>query len=356
MQLKLSARFTLMLTAVFLVGTLLGGLALWQLLQSRAQVEITAQGQLLIETMNSVRRYTSGHVRPLLAADLETEDDFISETVPAFSPRAVFEGLRETEVYADFLYKEASLNPTNPANTADEFEMNILAQIAEGEVSGYRTLDGQDVFYIARPMRLGSEGCLACHSDPEIAPANLLNTYGDQGGFGYELNDLIAAQMIYVPAEAVFNAAWQTFSLVMSLYVVLFAISILMINRLLRRYVLHPISAMSGLAEKISEDQMAIADLEAPDLYKVTNREDELGRLARVFHRMAAEVYARTQSLRAQLQKLVIEVDDIQRHEQVTELVESGLLPNAAHPRSGAARQARRRVNSLRLKPLFVTK
>jgi methyl-accepting chemotaxis protein len=323
MQLRLSARFTLLLTAVFLVGTALGGIVLWQLLQSRAQDEIAAQGQLLIETMNSVRRYTSSHVRPLLADDLETEEQFISESVPAFSARAVFEGFRESETYASFLYKEASLNPTNPANSADSFEVDILAQLADGELTGFRTLDGQEVFYIARPMRLGSEGCLACHSDPASAPQSLLNTYGDQGGFGFELDDLIAAQMIYVPAEQVFNAAWQTFSWVMSLYVVVFAFSIYVINRLLRQYVLHPITAMSGLAEKISDDQMAIADLQAPDLSKVTDREDELGRLARVFHRMAAEVYTRTERLREQLQQLVIEVDDIQRHEQVTELIES---------------------------------
>ena len=65
-KLSLSKRFTLILTAVFLVGIVVGGTAHWRVLQGRAQDEISAQGTLLIESMNAVRIYTSKHVRPLL--------------------------------------------------------------------------------------------------------------------------------------------------------------------------------------------------------------------------------------------------------------------------------------------------
>ena len=51
------------------------------------------------------------------------------------------------------------------------------------------------------------------------------------------------------------------------------------------------------------------------DLAGVTGREDALGRLARVFERMAREVHAREQRLKQQVQELRIEVDKARQHQ-----------------------------------------
>lgn len=325
--LKLSARFTLILTLVFLVGTLAGGAALWRVLQERAQDEITTQGVLLIETMNAVRSYTTAHVRPLLADELYTNPEFIPETVPAFSARAVFDNFRAQRDFETFLYKEASLNPTNPRNLADSFEADLLTGVyaagAQGELSGYRTLDGARVFYIARPLAIGSESCLECHSSPDMAPASLLASYGDDGGFGWELGEIIAVQMVYVPAEEVFDAAFRSFSLVMSLFALTFALVVWLINTLLNRYVIQPVNVLGRLAHKISADEEVAADLQSETLQAVTSRPDELGNLAQVFKQMTAQVYARTEKLRQQVQQLKIEIDEIRRKEQVSEVVET---------------------------------
>ena len=326
-KLNLSARFTLILTLVFLVGILAGGAAHWRALQGRAQEEIAAQGLLLIETMNAVRGYTTAHVRPLLADNLYTNAEFIPETVPAFSARTVFENFRSQVDFETYSYKEASLNPTNPQDLADDFEAEILQRFYAGseaeEVTGYRTLSGTRVFYIARPLAIGADSCLECHSTPDVAPASLLATYGDQGGFGWELGEVVALQTIYVPAGEVFDAALRTFSLVMSVFVITFAILVWLINTLLNRYVIQPVNVLSGLAQKISADEDVAPELQSPALQTVTARSDELGNLAQVFQNMAAEVYARTEKLKQQVQKLSIEIDDIRRKEQVSEVVET---------------------------------
>lgn len=57
-----------------------------------------------------------------------------------------------------------------------------------------------------------------------------------------------------------------------------------------------------------------------PDLAEVTAREDELGRLARVFQRMASEVQAREQRLRSEVQQLRIEIDEARKTHQVAEI------------------------------------
>ena len=62
----------------------------------------------------------------------------------------------------------------------------------------------------------------------------------------------------------------------------------------------------------------------APEsLAEVATRTDELGRLARVFQRMAQEVYAREQRLKQQVQQLRIEIDQVKKAKQVAEITET---------------------------------
>ncbi|MCB9111333.1 MAG: DUF3365 domain-containing protein [Anaerolineales bacterium] len=324
---SLSTRFTLILSGVFLVGIALSGVIYWNTLQNRAQDEITSQGLLLIETMNAVRGYTTQHVRPLLADQLDTNPEFVSETVPAFSARTVFQNFRDQLDYSTYFYKEAALNPTNPLDKADDFEADMLSKLASGEatgeMSGYRELDGQRLFYIARPLTIGSDSCLQCHSTPDEAPASLIATYGDQGGFGWELGQIIAVQVIYVPAGEVFNAALKNFTLVMAVFIVTFALVILLINYLLKRYVIQPVYVLSGLADKISADENFSSELESSELQVITDRPDELGSLAQVFRKMATDVYERTGMLKNQVSQLIIKIDEMRRKQQVSEVVDS---------------------------------
>jgi len=326
-RINLSTRFTLILSGVFLVGIALGGMVYWRALQNRAQEEIAAQGLLLIETMNAVRGYTTQNVRPLLADELESSPEFISETVPAYSARAVFENFRNQLDFSTYLYKEATPNPTNPLDKADEFEADLLTQLSSGEtsgqLSGFRELNGERLFYIARPLTIGSDSCLQCHSTPEQAPASLLATYGDQGGFGWELGQVIAVQVIYVPADEVFNAALRNFSLVMGVFVVMFALVIVLSNFLLKRYVIQPVYVLSGLADKISADENYANELESTALRSITKRPDELGSLAQVFRKMAVDVFERTSTLKSQVNQLIIKVDEMRRKQQVSEVTES---------------------------------
>ncbi len=325
-KLTLSTRFTLILSGVFLVGILVGGTTYWRALQGKAQEQIAAQGTLLLNTMSAVRGYTSTHVKPLLAESLAQSEHFIPETVPAFSARTVFENFRTQAGFESYLYKEATLSPTNPLDQADDFESALLQKMitdSSGEESGYRGSGDARLFYIARPLKVGAESCLECHTTPENAPASLLATYGDKGGFGWELGQTIAVQIIYVPPQKVFDAAWQTFLLVMSVFIIIFALTILLINALLRHYVIQPVKVLGGLAQKISADENFSSDLEGSALHSVTARVDELGNLAQVFKKMAADVFARTGKLKEQVQQLIIKIDEIRRKEQVTAVVES---------------------------------
>jgi hypothetical protein len=283
-RLKLGPKFTLILLVVFVAGIIVTGVVLWEALQSRAQAEMTSKAELLITAMNAVRKYTSVNVDPLLADKLASQKSFISETVPAFSARQVFENLRKDKGYGNFFYKEATLNPTNLRNKADDFESELVARMRKepdvASSSGFRMRDNEWVYYTARPLAVGSATCLTCHGDPQQAPASLLASYGTEHGFGWKLNDIVATQILYGPAQEVLDATRRAFLQVMAIVVGLLAVVLVLINVLLARDVIGPIAVMAGLAQKISADEMVADDLKSAGLVSIAKRFDELGQLA----------------------------------------------------------------------------
>lgn len=324
---SIATKFTVLLLVMLLGGVVASGVFLWQALQTQAQNEIISRAQLLTETMNSVRAYTSNNINPLLQDELQNSAEFIPETVPAYSAREVFERFREQEKYQTFFYTEASDNPFNQRNRADEFELALIEEMrADSDIeqlTGYRTLFGENVFYIARPMRVQSESCLSCHGTVEEAPANLIATYGDDSGFHWEMDQVIAAQMIYVPGEDVLGLAARYFWSMILIFAVVIMLVFVVFNTMLRRIVISPVRALGEIAHQVSEDE-DLTDLQRPaEMDVIETRGDELGELARVFNKMVEEVVARTRRLKAQLKTLQIEIDEMKKQEEVDEVVNS---------------------------------
>jgi CheY-like chemotaxis protein len=63
-------------------------------------------------------------------------------------------------------------------------------------------------------------------------------------------------------------------------------------------------------------------------LDEVAQRPDALGQLARIFQRMAREVYAREQRLKEEVQQLRIEIDEVRKAREVAEITDSGYFKN----------------------------
>ncbi|PSN16639.1 histidine kinase [filamentous cyanobacterium CCT1] len=303
-KLRLGTKFTLLLTLVFLAGVVISGLTLSAAMQRKAEGEVTAKAEMLTQTMNSVRTYTSDNIRPLLAAQLATSPEFISETVPAYAATEVFEEFRSHPDYQSFFYKEATLNPTNPRDQADDFETGLVEQFRAqpelAKLSGYRARDGENLFYIARPLAITKASCLECHSTPEAAPKSQLASFGSQGGFGWQMNEIVAAQTIYVPADAVFRQGRQYLFLVIGIFATIFAALGLLLNALLKRTVIQPINQLTAIAQRVSSGTMTaeqVSEFDAAPMTAVARRADEPGQLARAFQVMAHEVAAREQNL-----------------------------------------------------------
>lgn len=279
---RIGTKVNLLLAVVFLTGIFISGTSLSNVLQQKAQNEVTSKASVLMGMANSVREYTNIRVNPLLEPRLEESQEFIPESIPTYSTRSVFEILRRNEDFKDFVYKDATLNPTNIQDKADEFETNLVNQFRQDAklttLSGFRTMGGDKLFYSAQPFKIEEQRCLRCHSTPELAPKSQIQTYGSKRGFGWKLGEIVAAQIIYVPAEDIFESSQRSFSVVMSVLILVFAIVMVIINTLLRKIILQRIQKIAKVAEEVSSGNMAA------DFDKTSN--DEIGALASAFNRM----------------------------------------------------------------------
>ncbi len=279
-NLRLGKKLTILLLLVFIGGIVVSGASLATILNRNAQNQITSKALILMEIVNSVRDYTNTQVSPELADKLESK--FIPQALPAFSAREVFEMFRADKTYKEFFYKDATLNPSNLRNKADSFEKVIVERFRKEsnlkELRGFRSSGDGKVFYIARPLAVSNSSCLQCHSTPDVAPKSVTERYGTTHGFGWKLNEIISAQMIYVPASTVIRNARQSFVWIMGLVAVIFAAVIFLVNRWLNRYVVRPINRMAQVAESVSTGD---TDTE---FEWVSN--DEVGSLAEAFTRM----------------------------------------------------------------------
>ena len=284
-DLKLTVKLNIILTIIllFLVCTI--SFILSKVLQNYAEQVVAERASILIETMNSIRNYTSTQINPELSARLETEPIFLSQAVPAYSAREVFEHLRTNEKYSQFFYKEATLNPTNIRDKADEFETEIINsfqdQLAE-QKQGFRSIPAGDFFYLARPLKIEKESCLKCHGNPQQAPKSLIASYGDSNGFGWQMNEVVGAQIISVPAGKVIEAARQLGFLVIGRILILLVITSFILNLFLKFTVTEPIKKMSYLSK-----QLSMGDMDT-EFEQDTN--DEIGILAASLNRLKVSI------------------------------------------------------------------
>ncbi|MBD2483842.1 DUF3365 domain-containing protein [Planktothrix sp. FACHB-1365] len=281
-NLKLARKLTFLLLIIFMSGIILSGLALANVLNYKAQYEISSKALLLSETINSIRKYTSTEIAPELAVR-STSDEFLAQSIPSYSVRKIFAHLQESDArYKGIYYKSAMLNPTNIMNKADGFETTLVEQFRQNknlkELQGFRSVNNQNFFYIARPLSLNESSCLRCHGIPANAPKKMIELYGTTNGFNWPIKEVIGTQIVSVPAQQVFQNARQSFLLVMGIVSMIFALTILVTNLWLKRFIVRPINKIVQVAEAVST-----GDMDA-EFEKVSN--DEVGSLVEAFTRM----------------------------------------------------------------------
>lgn len=276
---KLLLKFNLIFLLVFVIGLGAAGTIARNLLQKGANEEVLGNARLLMESAAAVSTYTATQIKPLLETQMKY--GFLSQSVPAYSSSEVVNALRTK--LPDYFYKPAMLNPTNPRDRAQDWEEDIIAQFAKQpeltEYVGQRSSTSGQSLFIARPIRLTNPQCLMCHSTVDVAPTTMVDKYGAANGFGWKLNDTLGAQIVSVPMDVPLKRAEAAFGVVMGSLAGVFILVGLVLNLMLWKLVIQPVTRLSGLA-----DQVSLGQMDAPEF--ANGGKDEIGVLSESFARM----------------------------------------------------------------------
>src|SRR4051812_43503812 len=181
----LRLKFNLVILAACAVGFLIGAIVLNHVVITNARDQVVQNARIMMTAANAIRKYTAQDIVPLLP--MERDGKFVPETVPAYAAQKNFRDVQAA--FAGYAYREPTLNPTNLADRAQDWEADIITQFRN-------EADKQEVVFdrdspigpplnLARPIAVHDEACLTCHGTPTVAPAALTQTYGAANGFGW---------------------------------------------------------------------------------------------------------------------------------------------------------------------------
>ncbi len=276
---KLRTKFNLVLVTACFIGLGAASFLTYQAAQKNVLEEIENEIAMIRSNALAVRHYTSTGITPLLADDNAIL--FIPNSVPSFSAQTVFARFQES--FPEYTYKEAALNPTNPDDLANDWEAAMIEELRADQsldrVVSIRETDAGRSYVVAFPFTITKESCLACHSTPDIAPAAMLDLYGPDGGFGWQLGETIGAQIVSAPMALADKRALDLVIVILAAIMVAFAVVIILVNIMLSRIVLKPVSVMSDISEQVS-----MGDFSAPEYVK--KGKDEISSLSASFNRM----------------------------------------------------------------------
>ncbi|MEH2242792.1 c-type heme family protein [Nostoc sp.] len=289
---NLSKKLTTLMLTIFLGGLIIGSVIFYNILFDSAKNELNTQANVLISTMDSVRRYNQDKVHPLL--EKQSEEKLLLESIPSYAVHEVFDILTNSykDKYGEYRYKDAMINPTNLKDKATDEEIKIIDKLSLSQQDklvgqnidqGFLMINGENKFYSARPIKITQSSCLNCHSSLDKSPKSLQILY-EQGkykpnqGFGWELNKIIGTKIIYVPAKQVYKTTNEHFVLILVIFTAIFAVTIFLATLWLKKYVVQPLNRITQVAEAVSLGDM--------DVEFKKHSDDEIGRLADAFTRM----------------------------------------------------------------------
>ncbi len=276
---KIRWKINLAMSGAFVVGLGLAGFGAYTILTRNAVEESLQNARIMIEGASAIRSYTAESIRPLL--DQQMKVQFLPYSIPSFAAQTNFKLVQRK--LPEYTYKEPTLNPTNVNDRANDWEAEIINDF-RGDAGKQETVTIRDTpsgqyLTLARPLKIGSPACLTCHSTPENAPATMVALYGAQNGFGWKQGEIVGAQVVSIPLGVPLGRAYHALLWFMAALAGTFVVIIIIVDQLLRAFVVRPVVKISETASSVS-----MGKLDTPEYVRDSN--DEIGSLSMSFNRM----------------------------------------------------------------------
>jgi len=278
--LKLLVKFNILLFTVFALGLAVIAYQARGFLQQQAQAEVLREAGLMAAGALATRNYTDHYITPVIEKTTQHSTTFLPQAIPFFASTTTFAELRQA--YPDYTYKEAALNPTNLRDRATDWEADLINYFRNSpkqtELVRLRDSASGPSLSLAHPIQVEA-GCLQCHSQPSVAPKAMIKHYGTQNGFGWNLDEVIGAQIISVPTTVPKRLAQQGLRRLLVNLALIFLAATLLIDTGLYFIVIRRLRKISSSADRISQGEM---DLEQEPV----RGNDEVAQVTRSFYRM----------------------------------------------------------------------
>jgi HAMP domain-containing protein len=277
----LRTKFNLAVLVAFLIGFAGSGFLLQRLFIDNARQQVLQDARIMMSSADAIRRFTDAYIEPLAAPQNSAGTKFVAASVPSFAAQTTFKDVQTH--FPDFTYREPTLNPTNLTDRPSDWESDYINAFRNKaglkELTGDRETPTGRVLSLARPIQVDSPDCLSCHSTPSAAPPAMLATYGRNNGFGWQLHEVVGAQVVSVPMELPLMKARETFAMFMAILLGVFVLIIVILNVLLHYTVIRPVVKLSRMANAVSLGDMTVEEYERKG-------HDEIAILSNSFNRM----------------------------------------------------------------------
>ncbi|HXC96552.1 MAG TPA: DUF3365 domain-containing protein [Edaphobacter sp.] len=281
---KLLLKFNILLITLVAIALAIVSSVAHSFLIENARDQVLQQAELMMTSASSTRKYTTDELKPLLLKTMAEDNIFLPQIVPAYGATTTFNHLRKS--FPEYTYKEATLNPTNLQDRASDWESDIIQNFRNNpekkELVGERITPTGPSLYVAHPI-VAAQPCLQCHSTPAAAPQSMIDKYGSANGFGWNLNEVVAAQIVSVPMQLPISIATKAFHTLLIALSITFLAILIAVDLVLYFLILKPVRKLSAVADRVSLGQFEDAELPV-------RGKDEMAQLTASFNRLFVTV------------------------------------------------------------------
>lgn len=275
----LRLKFNLVLLAGLFAGMGLASALLYRQVFASAREQVLSEAALMAAQADAISSYTASEVAPLVASQFSRR--FLPQSVPAWAAQTNFRTVQKS--MPDYSYRTVMLDPTNPADTANDWQREIIGTLKADrnlkEIVSERDGPAGPILTMSRPIVISDKACLACHSTPDAAPASMIDLYGPKNGFNWTLNEVLGARVVSVPMALPLARAWATFTGVLLWLALVFVVVMVLLNVLLHFTIIKPVRRIAASANEVS-----LGNMDAPEI--LVRGRDEISTLGEAFNRM----------------------------------------------------------------------
>ena len=161
-------------------------------INSIMESEISQRSRMLLAQSDAVQDYVKTELRPEMFAAFPEGRFVLKAMSSSYISREVMARLNLKDA-SHYHYRRVAKNARNPASVPDSFESDLIGFFTRNPLAGVwentTRVRGKKYRLVARPV-VFKESCMKCHGEPEDAPVELIDIYGDQNGFHYRVNEV----------------------------------------------------------------------------------------------------------------------------------------------------------------------